>query len=345
MILVFVGAGGSAAVDPEQYPTTVEFFERLPQEVTGDPLFALILAFLRAQKEDDQPVDIEEILWKLMELEEYFLLSRNVETIEGWMMNKNRLCKLDNTIPDYSRLLASMAEILQSLLVPLRNKIQALLHELYDDPPHLNKLSNWIQFFQTLATNVDPTIEIFTTNYDVVLEKVIEQAGTNIETGRQATSTEMKLDTALWDDPGAPIGHPQTGYGRLTKLHGSVDWQLGKDDIICSSVYTEDPQKHLILYPGFKGIPSEDPFNKFHEHLRAVVRKANAAIFVGYAFRDGHIGDILSGLRPEIPVHIINKNGLLPDLPFTNQYKHFSNGFTPKAVQDCIRELVLRPEN
>ena len=33
MILVFVGAGGSAAVDLDQYPTTVEFFESLPGEI------------------------------------------------------------------------------------------------------------------------------------------------------------------------------------------------------------------------------------------------------------------------------------------------------------------------
>lgn len=340
MIIVFVGAGGSASVDPTQYPTTVEFFQRLPQQITDDQLFTLITASLRGQKREGQPIDIEEILWRLAELEEYFLLSRNVDTIGGWMMNDNRLCQLRGNIPDYSKLQCSMGEIWASLLIPLRNRIQALVHEFYDDSPHLNKLSNWIQFFQSLAINVDRTIEIFTTNYDTVLEKIIEQAGIKIETGRQATSTEMKLDTIFWDNPGTPMTHPQTSHGRLTKLHGSVDWQRRKGDIICSSVYTEDPQKHLILYPGFKGTPDEEPFNKFHEHLRAVVRKADAAIFVGYAFRDEYIKDILSGLRPEIPVHIINKDELPPELPFTKQYKHFSNGFTTKAVHDCIKELV-----
>lgn len=342
MIIVFVGAGGSASVDPTQYPTTVEFFQRLPQEITDDLLFTRISAFLRNQKREGQSIDIEEFLWRLSELEEFFLLSRNVDTIVGWMMNDNRLCQLNDNIPDYSQLQRGMGGISASLLTPLRNKIQALVHEFYGDPPHLNKLSNWIQFFQSLAINVDPKVEIFTTNYDIVLEKIIEQAGIKIETGRQATSTEMKLDTIFWDNPGTPMTHPQTSHGRLTKLHGSVDWQRRKGDIICSSVYTEDPQKHLILYPGFKGKPDEKPFNKFHEHLRSVVREARAAIFVGYAFRDEYITDILSGLRPEIPVHIINKGELPTELPFTNQYKHFSNGFTTKAVQDCIRNLVHR---
>ena len=67
MILVFVGAGGSAAVDPEQYPTTVEFFNRLPDDIEEAPLFIQICAFLEIRKYG-QPIDIEEILWTLDEL-------------------------------------------------------------------------------------------------------------------------------------------------------------------------------------------------------------------------------------------------------------------------------------
>ena len=91
MILVFVGAGGSAAVDPEQYPTTVEFFNRLPEGITQDPLFILVGEFLRTQKEDGRSIDIEEVLWGLDKLQEYFSLSRDSNTLEGWMMVENRL--------------------------------------------------------------------------------------------------------------------------------------------------------------------------------------------------------------------------------------------------------------
>ena len=65
MILVFVGAGGSAAVNPEQYPTTVEFFNRLPDYIEQEPLFIQIREFLETSKRG-QPIDIEEILWNLM---------------------------------------------------------------------------------------------------------------------------------------------------------------------------------------------------------------------------------------------------------------------------------------
>ena len=92
MILVFVGAGGSAAVDPEQYPTTVEFFKRLPPEITGDSLFQLVCEFLRTQRRDEQ-IDIEKVLWTLGDFEDnskpFFSNS-----MLRWMTTENQLGQL-----------------------------------------------------------------------------------------------------------------------------------------------------------------------------------------------------------------------------------------------------------
>ena len=45
MILVFVGAGGSAAVDPEQYPTTVEFSIGFPMILKRTLYFLWSMSF------------------------------------------------------------------------------------------------------------------------------------------------------------------------------------------------------------------------------------------------------------------------------------------------------------
>ncbi|MCP5348021.1 MAG: hypothetical protein R3F41_10425 [Gammaproteobacteria bacterium] len=57
-IVVFAGAGASKAVAPEKYPTTVEFFDDLPEEITSNKLFQQVVEFL---KEDSGkgPIDIE----------------------------------------------------------------------------------------------------------------------------------------------------------------------------------------------------------------------------------------------------------------------------------------------
>ena len=310
MILVFVGAGGSAAVDPEQYPTTVEFFKRLPGGITQDPLFTLVREFLQ-HKKGEEPIDIEEVLWNLDELQAYFQASRDTNEIAGWIMANNRISRLIRDTPALSNLLNGMAN-LGIQFQNLKNNINAQVYEFYATPPNSERLSDWIQLLKGLQ-KLDSALEIFTTNYDLVLERVISKAEIYVKTGRESDGIQMKLDTALWETPsGSVYDSPRL----LTKLHGSVDWQLSNGEIIMSPVFTGNHQNHLILYPGYKGKPDQEPFIKFHERLQLIVQQANGAIFIGFAFRDEYINSILSELRPEIPKFVINKDDTVPDLDF-----------------------------
>lgn len=343
MILVFVGAGGSAAVDPEQYPTTIEFFNRLPPEITQLPLFKHVCGFLKTQKEDGQRIDIEEVLWRLNDLQNYFSLSRNTNTIAGWSMAENRVCQFNsNILPGGSKQFGDgINNIVVNYLTPLQKRINDLVHEFYVERPNPDKLSDWTTLLRQLG-RYGAIIEIFTTNYDLVLETAIEidKAVINVKTGRQSDS-ETRLDTTLWDTPGGL----QRGHGLLTKLHGSVDWQRWNDTIICSRAYMGDQKGHAILYPGYKGEPNkeqldEELFAKFHEHLRAVAQEAMKALFVGFSFRDEYINSILSELRPEIPKFVITKDDSLPDLPFLNGCQHFNDGLTAEAIETCLQHVT-----
>ena len=46
MILVFAGAGASAAIDSKKYPTTEGFFNNLSESIKNDPLFVVVKEFL-----------------------------------------------------------------------------------------------------------------------------------------------------------------------------------------------------------------------------------------------------------------------------------------------------------
>ena len=331
MILVFVGAGGSAAVDPEQYPTTVEFFNRLPENIKEDSLFFQVCEFLEIQK-DEQSIDIEEILWTLDELRDYCKASLNTETISGWIMEENRIHRLFGNVPDLSHLLSGMRHLEEHQIENLTSNINALVYDFYAPTPSTDKLLDWVQLFQGL-TEPELPIEIFTTNYDRVLESVINAAEINVETGRNFDGIQTRLDTTLWDTPGKSIDN---NCGRLTKLHGSVDWQLSNEGINVSEIFTGNHQQHLILYPGYKGEPDEAPFVQFHEHLQAVVQQADAAIFIGYAFRDDYINTILSELPSEIPKFVINRDDALPDFSFLNGCQHLNDGLTEESVETCL---------
>ena len=336
MILVFVGAGGSAAVDPEQYPTTIKFFERLPEDIMGEPSFIHIHEFLQTQKKAGQPIDIEEVLWTLVELQNYFQWSLNTNRIAGWTMERNRLHRFDEAKDTDSHLLYTRMSQIRSQFTGLINRINTLVHELYAKRPTDDQLIDWTFLIQQLQ-KLHPVVDIFTTNYDRVLEDVVKKDDMlyEIGTGRKSDGTQLSLDTTLWDEPGSTVRG-----GKLTKLHGSVDWQRsGNAIVVGSEVFTGKPKNHSILYPGFKGEPKDEPFIKFHEYLRAVVHRTKVAIFIGFAFRDEYINTILSDLPPEVPKYVINKDNSPPALSFLRSCKHFKTGFTRETIEHCIESI------
>ena len=340
MILVFAGAGSSAAVDPKQYPTTAEFFNRLPDNIKQDPLFSQVHEFLATQK-GEQPIDIEEILWTLDELRDYSKASLNTETISGWILAESRVNRVIANVPNLSNLRRGMRHLEQTQIETLKHKINVLVYAFYATIPSDDKLSDWVRLLQGLTEHELP-VEIFTTNYDRVLETAIKEGKINVETGRRPDDVQPIQDMAIWDNPGRPLTRKR---GRLTKLHGSVDWQRNQEGTIIRTGSDLENEEHLILYPGYKGVPGEEPFVKFHEHLRAVVQQANAAIFIGYAFRDRHINTILSELPSKISKLVINKDDALPEGPdfsFLNGCQHLNDGLTEESVNICLQSLYMK---
>jgi hypothetical protein len=47
VFVIFAGAGASKAVNPEKYPTTVEFFDKLPPAIKESSIFGSIVDFLK----------------------------------------------------------------------------------------------------------------------------------------------------------------------------------------------------------------------------------------------------------------------------------------------------------
>ena len=286
------------------------------------------------RKEEGQPVDIEEVLWTLDELQDYCSISSDADTMPGWIMRDNRINKFIHQMNSVNPAFHEGMSNLVGRIVTIRGWINEQVYEFYGKSPEAGKLLPWAKLLKLLA-NYDPIIEIFTTNYDRVLENVIRSSEINMETGRKFDGLQTKLDTTCWD---TSDDLPDSN-GRLTKLHGSVDWQRSNEGINISEVFTGDHQNHLILYPGYKGEPDEEPFAKFHRHLQIAVRQATVAVFIGYAFRDQYINTIFSEFSPEIPKIVINKDSSIPDLLFLKGAKHFGKGLTKETAKVCINSL------
>ena len=356
MILVFVGAGGSTAVDPEQYPTTVEFFKRLPKEILEDSLFQGVCKFIQ-ERDGDKTLDIENVLEVLDALQVGCNEAGDLKTIMGLAIS-GRLASLSG-VQDYGALQQSIGAFGKEVVVPLNNKIKEQVYTFYGTPPASEKLSVWIQLLKGLK-KIDPALELFTTNYDLVLEKVInESADLKMETGRASDGIKTTLNTSFWENPGedqAQIKALNLKDGLLTKLHGSVDWQRSNGGINCSEVFTGDHQNHCILYPGYKGEPIAAPLRAFHEHFRRVVNgvyeSLSAAIFVGFAFRDAYINRVLSDLPSDTPTVFITKSDgkptmtgeLPPRAPYTEVFVHFQEGLTHEIAKRGLEFIEFQVE-
>lgn len=131
------------------------------------------------------------------------------------------------------------------------------------------------------------------------------------------------------------------------KLHGSLDWQ-SDDEVVCTKSGTAtkpaNPNKSPLLYPGFKGIPSVEPFVSFHERLMQRLHEAEVIIVAGFAFRDPYINKLFEFLLKSNEQHVYCINpASADDLPsesaipaFTAEFPHFHH------IQKKI-ELTLDP--
>lgn len=343
MIFVFAGAGGSAAVDPAQYPTTKVFFDdKLPPEITKAPLFRHVRDFLRQNLLEGKEPDIEDVIEVLdmnqARCEEILSPSELV----GWV-GKNKRQQSD-TSATYMYSLCDSSAPLEVEVGSLNSEIKRLVYDLYKKRPTRDQLSSWIQLLNGLQ-KIDSPLEIFTTNYDLVLETACGEAQGKVQTGFDGNHLPLNLE--YWKSPRNNLLGDNEGL--LTKLHGSVNWQYDEGEIVISrSRYAGNHADHCLLYPGYKGTPTEEPFVTFHNHLQNVVDEKygqlNVAIFIGFAFRDSHINTILKNFPSKTKTcffTFVDKeappDNTPPDrAPQVDSCLHFRNGLREENVRQCL---------
>lgn len=332
-ILVFAGAGASKAVAPEKYPTTIEFFENLPENITKDRLFDTVVSFL-SQEVKNNAIDIELLLWRLGELKAFCHQIYDQNSLAGWILAGNRLAGAIGARTSNLNEVFQLARSGEGRLRALVDNINARVYELYVQLPSESQLS---QTWHPLLKGLEGTgakIEIVTTNYDMILEAALDK-NKIVDIGWRG-SVVRTLDTQLWISD-----RSKQPRGLLTKLHGSVNWTRGTDEIFVSDpTFKGSHDTHVIIYPGFKGRPVDPTFLAFHNHFALALQDARVALFIGFAFRDEYINDLCErSVTGKTKIGIINPD---PDIesPFANSKPvHWKDAFDKKSV-DLVLEFV-----
>jgi hypothetical protein len=173
------------------------------------------------------------------------------------------------------------------------------------DPPqgfgtHTN-FAAWLNSIQRAKP-----VEIFSTNYDLLIERGLEIAGVPYFDGFIGSVKPYFSDAASELDEEAFSRIPRS-WVRLWKLHGSIGWRYLVEDftgvrkVVALPLLEPGVADDLMIFPSREKYSDSRrlPFVALHDRLRRLTASGESLLLVmGYSFGDEHINDILfSNLR------------------------------------------------
>ncbi|MXS82688.1 SIR2 family protein [Nitrosomonas oligotropha] len=191
-----------------------------------------------------------------------------------------------------------------------------------------NKLVTFLMSFAS-RTGTRDRLNIFTTNYDRLIEAGAELAGLHLLDrflgNLMPIFRSSRLDLDMHYNPPGIRGEPRylEGVARFSKLHGSVDWvQVGKDirriglpfGAESTNPYLKAPglsdvtAHQLMIYPNAaKDRETTDyPYVElFRDLATAVCRPNSTLVTYGYSFGDEHINRIIRDMLTIPSTHLV----------------------------------------
>ena len=157
-------------------------------------------------------------------------------------------------------------------------------------------------------------IEIFTTNYDILLEMAFDSERVPTFDGFVGCAKPFFLHESL----SRPESMPATGWSRLWKIHGSITWSIenvsGRPRVVRVAPHEGG---EMILPSHHKYDESrKQPYTALLDRLSRVMERENTVLIVcGYSFSDDHINAILfDALQARRRPHIIALQYTDPDM-------------------------------
>lgn len=172
----------------------------------------------------------------------------------------------------------------------LDDKICELIHQVVDktlpnaETPY-HSLAVWVD-----AVQRDNPIEVFTTNYDLLMEQAFEDSCVPYFDGFAGVRKPFFDLRAMEEDMLPPR------WARLWKLHGSVNWYKVKNKGVFRGTTNEDDVSKRVIHPSHQKYQESRrmPYLAMNDRLRAFLKKPTATLILcGYSFRDEHINEVI----------------------------------------------------
>lgn len=152
-----------------------------------------------------------------------------------------------------------------------------------------HKFASWVA-----SIDRDTPIEIFTTNYDLLVEQALEETGVPYFDGFVGAKNSF-FDLRAVEENAIP-----KHWTRLWKIHGSLNWYQTDKAVHRSTGSNIQSQESHLIYPSHLKYDQSRkmPYLALIDHLTNFIkREPTMLLTTGYSFNDDHINDaILNGL-------------------------------------------------
>lgn len=219
------------------------------------------------------------------------VLSR-LRMMMGAVGNTDRLAGLNKT--EIEELEESVRKTIARVVTPNLTAIQGSY-------PH-RKFARWLG-----KTSRQNPVEIFTVNYDVLIEHGMEVERIPVFDGFVGSHRPFFHPDSLRRKESAP----GATWMRLWKMHGSVTWRRIEQDGRFRVVRGEPDPAGEMIYPSFQKYDEsrQQPYAAFTDRLIRFLEQDDALLVIaGFSFGDEHINNLIFGAlenRPRTHVYAL----------------------------------------
>jgi hypothetical protein len=157
--------------------------------------------------------------------------------------------------------------------------------ELPDAVTPYHCIASWVD-----AVQREKPIEIFTTNYDLLMEQAFENSRVPYFDGFAGVRKPF-FDLRAIEEDVLP-----SRWARLWKLHGSINWYQANDHGVFRGTTREEDSSKRIIHPSHLKFQESRrmPYLAMMDRLRAFLKQPTATLILcGYSFRDQHINEVI----------------------------------------------------
>ena len=259
---IFIGAGAPMAIRVDEDNRIVEGGKPLVPDVAG-----LTQAVVGKLVEKDQRV--VEILKNEID---------GIVNIEAILTQVRRLAQAIGKSVVHSLDGRAYDELGQRICAEIGRQVCSRLPE---DPSPYSDLISWIS-----GTQREHSVEVFTPNYDLLLEEAFERARVAYFDG--FTGSHLPF----FDPASVTLGEFPARWSRLWKLHGSLGWKIVGETVI----RTGQREATELIYPDHLKYDQVTrlPYSALFERLRQFLTTPDTLLICsGFSFLDAHICAVL----------------------------------------------------